>query len=111
MSAFTRMATRPQLARLIDHLRTPLYRNGYALVFSSTATSVLGVVYWVLAARYYTTEAIGLNSAALSTMMFLASLAQLNLMNALNRFVPSAGAATARLVISAYGMSAVIAVF
>ena len=104
------MATQLQLARLIDHLRTPLYRNGYALVFSSAATSVLGVVYWVLAARHYTTEAIGLNSAVLSTMMFLASLAQLNLMNALNRFVPSAGVATTRLVIYAYGISAIIAV-
>jgi O-antigen/teichoic acid export membrane protein/thiamine kinase-like enzyme len=110
MSAFTRIATRPQLARLIDHLRTPLYRNGYALVFSSAATSVLGVVYWVLAARYYTPAAIGLNAAVLSTMMFLASLAQLNMMNALNRFVPSAGASTTRLVLFTYGLSAVIAV-
>ena len=43
-------------ARLITHLRTPLYRNGYALVLSSATTSVLGVAYWILAARTYTPD-------------------------------------------------------
>ncbi|MCB0209645.1 MAG: phosphotransferase [Anaerolineae bacterium] len=98
------------ITRLIDHLRTPLFRNGYALVFSSVATSGLGVVYWMLAARTYTTEAIGLNSALMSAMIFLANLSQLNLMNALNRFIPSAGRATSRLIMSAYLISAVVAV-
>lgn len=110
MSAFTRIATTPRVARLLDHLRTPLYRNGYALVFSSAATSVLGVVYWILAARFYTTETVGLNSTALSVMMFLANLSQLNLMNALNRFVPTAGRTTARLIGSVYLVSAAMAV-
>lgn len=98
------------ITRLIEHIRTPLYRNGYALVFSSVATSGLGVVYWMLAARSYTTEAIGLNSALMSAMIFLANLSQLNLMNALNRFIPSAGRATSRLIINAYLISSVVAV-
>ena len=34
-------------------LRLPLYRNGYALVASSAVTSVLGLVFWLVAARQY----------------------------------------------------------
>ncbi|MBI5564481.1 MAG: phosphotransferase [Chloroflexi bacterium] len=109
MSAFTRRLAALHFERFIDHLRTPLYRNGYALVFSSAVTSALGLVYWILAARYYTTEVIGLNAAALSAMMFISNLSQLNLMNALNRFVPTAGRTTARLVGSAYIISALVA--
>jgi len=90
------------MARLSAHLRTPLYRNAYALVVNSATTSVLGVAYWLLAARSYSTEAIGLNSATLSTMIFLATLSQLNLGSAMNRFIPSAGQATGRLVVYAY---------
>lgn len=90
------------LARLSAHLRTPLYRNAYALVVNSATTSVLGVAYWLLAARSYSTESIGLNSATLSAMMFLAALSQLNLGSAMNRFIPSAGRATGRLVVYAY---------
>ena len=58
-------------ARLAAHLQAPLYRNGYALVFSSAATSALGLVYWMLAARYYPTEVIGLNAALLSALRWL----------------------------------------
>lgn len=90
------------LARLTAHLRDPLYRNGYALVLSSAATSVLGILYWVLAARLYSTAVIGVNSALLSALSFLASFAQLNLINALNRFIPTAGSATKRLILGAY---------
>ena len=93
------------LARLVAHLRTPLYRNGYALVLSSATTSVLGVAYWILAARTYTPDVVGLNAAAISAMMFLAGVSQLNLMSALLRFIPGAGRATGRFVVSAYLIS------
>lgn len=90
------------IAQFIAHLRTPLYRNGYALVVSSATTSVLGVAYWILAAHYYSTEAVGLNSAAISAMMFLSGIAQLNLISALVRFIPVAGRATRQFIVFAY---------
>ena len=97
------------LARLITHLRTPLYRNGYALVLSSATTSALGVAYWILAARTYTPDAVGLNAAAIAAMMFLAGVSQLNLMSAALRFIPGAGRATGRFVGYAYLISVSIA--
>jgi O-antigen/teichoic acid export membrane protein len=92
---------------LTAHVRTPLFRNGYALILSSTATSALGILYWVLAARYYRPEQLGVNSAILSAMIFLSALAQLNLGGVLVRFVPSLGAATRRLVLYSYSASIV----
>jgi O-antigen/teichoic acid export membrane protein/thiamine kinase-like enzyme len=96
---------KPFVARMVTHLRIPLFRNGYALVLSSAITSGLGMLYWILAARFYTAEVVGLNSAILSTMVFLANLAQLNLVNALNRFIPTAGQFTRKFIITTYGIS------
>jgi O-antigen/teichoic acid export membrane protein len=89
-------------AKLSVHIRTPLYRNAYALMISTAVSSMLGLIYWVLAARLYSAEMVGLNAAAISGMTFLAGVAQLNLMNVMHRFVPSAGRATARFVGYAY---------
>lgn len=102
MSTLASKAMIPPVARLIAHLRTPLYRNGYALMLSSTTTSVLGVVYWIVAARGYPPDIVGLNAAAIAAMTFLAGVSQLHLTSALNRFIPGAGRATGRLVVCAY---------
>lgn len=98
---------RAPLEWLVSHLRVPLYREGYALVLSSGVTSVVGVLYWVLAARTYSPHVVGVNSAAIYAMMFLAGVAQLNLASALRRFVPVTGRGTGRFVLLAYlmGMS------
>lgn len=105
-----RLTLPPAFDRFLAHLRTPLYRNGYALVFSSAATSALGLVYWMLAARLYEPAVVGLNSAILSAMIFLANVSQLNLMNALNRFLPNAGRAGGRLIGGSYLVSLGVAV-
>lgn len=96
--------------KLLTRVGSPLFVNGYALVLSSWATSALGIGYWIMAARLYSEEAVGLNSAALTVIFFLANVAQLNLVNALNRFIPSAGRETASLILKAYLASTVMAV-
>jgi O-antigen/teichoic acid export membrane protein len=88
--------------QLIAHMRTPLYRNGYALMLSAAITSGLGFVYWMLATRLYTPELVGLNSAVISAMFFVAGVAQLSLVSVMTRFIPRAGRATGRLVGAAY---------
>ena len=95
--------------RLAEHVRTPVYREGYALVLSAGAAAALGFVYWIVAARTYSADIVGLNSAAISTMMLVSGIAQLNLISALLRFVPGAGGATGRLIGWSYAISAVAA--
>jgi O-antigen/teichoic acid export membrane protein len=92
-------------ARLLQHVRIPLYNNAYALIVSGISTSGLGIVYWAVAARFYTARDIGLNSAAISGMMLFSGISQLNLIEALIRFLPRAGEATARLVRTIYAAS------
>lgn len=94
-------------ARFAAHVRTPLYREGYALVLSAGLASALGLVYWIIAARTYSPSVVGLNAAAISAMLLLSGIAQLNLSSALTRFVPDAGRATWRLVAWSYAISIV----
>jgi phenylacetate-CoA ligase len=98
------------LADLAAHLRTPLYRNGYALMVSTAATSGLGAIYWVIAARAYQPELVGQYSAAVAAMLFLAGAAGLFLDGAMVRFIPRAGTATQRLIGLSYLISALAAV-
>jgi O-antigen/teichoic acid export membrane protein len=84
----------------------PVYRSGYLLVGNSLLTAVTGVAFWLLAARLYPAEAVGLNSSAVSAMMLIAGIAQLNLMSSLLRFVPNAGRRAGSLVLPAYAIGA-----
>lgn len=95
--------SRLPINRLIENLRNPLYRNGYALIINSVFTSGLGLLYWILAARFYPPEILGLNSAILSAIIFISSISQFNMVNILNRFIPTAGSATRQLIFIAYG--------
>ena len=97
--------------RFLTHLRTPLYRNGYALLISAVSTSTLGVLYWIMAARFYSIDTVGINAAAISTMTFLSSAARLYLDGALIRFLPRSGATATRLIGYSYligGLSAAL---
>ena len=88
--------------RVLAHIRTPLYRNGYALLINAVGTSALGVLYWIMAARFYSVEAVGINAAAISTMTFLSTAARLYLDGALMRFLPRSGAKATQLIKYSY---------
>ena len=94
---------------LMAHVRLPLYRNAYALMISTAVTSVFGLLYWILAARYYRPDIVGLNAAVVSMLTFLAGVAQLPFMNAILRFLPVAGIAAGRFVRRTYLISILIA--
>jgi O-antigen/teichoic acid export membrane protein len=88
---------------------TPLLRNAYALMASSALTAVLGLGYWILAARRYPAEEVGRASATIATMTWLSTIAVLNVPGSLTRYLPRAGRQAARLVRSAYLLSGTIA--
>jgi GT2 family glycosyltransferase/O-antigen/teichoic acid export membrane protein len=94
------------VSRLSEHVRTPLHRDAYALALSSGSTAAAGLAYWIVAASEYRPHALGLNAALISSMMFLAGVASLNLPNIVVRFLPEAGGRTRRLVACSYGAAA-----
>jgi O-antigen/teichoic acid export membrane protein len=104
-SAPRRLSVRP----LVLVLRDPMLRNGYALVLSASVSQLIGILYWVIAARSYPAAVVGRNSAAISITVFLAGLAELNLMSTLVRFLPISGTRSARLILTVYAASASVA--
>ncbi|WP_434588254.1 lipopolysaccharide biosynthesis protein [Streptomyces sp. A5-4] len=89
----------------------PLFRNAYALMLNTGISALLGLSFWLIAARYYSESAVGQGSAAIAAMKLLAGLAALTLTGALARFIPVAGRRTGRLVLQTYaGSSLVVAV-
>ena len=91
-----------KISRWIEYFNIPLHRNGLALMFSLISTSALGIAYWAVAARNFSAEEVGINSAVLSAMMLLGGFSQFGLVNFLNRFLPKAGHATKRFIVFSY---------
>jgi O-antigen/teichoic acid export membrane protein len=98
----TRGRTAQVRSGLLRGWRSPQHRDGLALVLSSGLTSGLGLLFWILAARLYDSATVGVNSTVLSAMTLLGTAAQLNLGNALLRFVPVAGRHVRTLVVCCY---------
>ncbi|MEV5885110.1 lipopolysaccharide biosynthesis protein [Streptomyces sp. NPDC052020] len=85
-----------------------LFKNAYFLMLSTGVSAVLGLGFWLVAARYYSEEAVGQGSAAIAAMRLLASITATTLIGAVVRFVPRAGRATASLVWRTYAASSVV---
>lgn len=88
-----------------------LYRNAIYLILEYGATGVLGFVFWILAARFYPAEEVGLASAAIAIAGFLVSLSLLGLDYGLIRFLPNSGERANALVNSCLtigGLAAIV---
>ncbi|MFF2774795.1 lipopolysaccharide biosynthesis protein [Streptomyces sp. NPDC058052] len=85
-----------------------LFRNAYALMLSTGVSAALGLGFWLVAARYYTEEAVGQGSAAIAAQRMLASITATTLSGAVVRYVPRAGRATGPLVVRLYLLSTVV---
>ncbi|GHI08839.1 hypothetical protein AQI88_34955 [Streptomyces cellostaticus] len=87
-----------------------LFRNAYALMLNTGISAVLGLGFWLAAARYYSESAVGQGSAAIAAMKLLAGLTAVTLTGALARFIPVSGQRTGRLIFRTYtGSSLVVA--
>ncbi|MFG2355519.1 lipopolysaccharide biosynthesis protein [Streptomyces sp. NPDC048521] len=87
---------------------SPLFRNAYALMLNTGISAVLGLGFWLAAARYYSESAVGQGSAAIAAMKLLAGLTAVTLTGALARFIPVSGDRTGRLVLRTYAGSSLI---
>jgi O-antigen/teichoic acid export membrane protein len=95
---------------LREHMAAPMFRNGYALMLNTGITGLLGVVYWMLAARHYPAADVGRASAAYAAMGLLAGFTAHNIVGVLIRFIPQWGRRTGTLVGLVYVCSAVASV-
>jgi O-antigen/teichoic acid export membrane protein len=87
-------------------LSDPLSRGGLALLINTGLTGVLGLGYWIVAARLFSTYAVGVAGALVSAATLFAGIGQLNLSGMLMRFLPKAGGKSRRLVLITYAFAA-----
>ncbi|MFE7808331.1 lipopolysaccharide biosynthesis protein [Streptomyces sp. NPDC057430] len=85
-----------------------MFRNAYALMLSTGVSAALGLGFWLVAARYYSEEAVGQGSAAIAAQRLLASITATTMIGAVVRYVPRAGRATGPLVGRIYLVSSVV---
>lgn len=90
------------------HLRDPLHRKGYLLVLGAGAGSLLGFLFWALAAHEYPARVVGLNSAAIAAMMLVSGACQLGLNAVLVRYLPRSGPAARVFVVRSYAVTVAI---
>src|SRR5256712_11691134 len=82
-------------ARGLDQVKTPLYRNAFYLMLAYAVGQALGLLFWVVAYRFYTSNDAGFAIAMLNTLTFLAGVATLGMPIALIRFLPESDNPTA----------------
>ena len=82
-----------------------LLRGAYSLVANTAVTSVLGMGFWVAAARLYSSVDVGRDTV----MIELSTVCQLNLGNGIVRFLPDFGGRSARALGTVYGLVGVVA--
>lgn len=69
---------------------SPLYRNTFYLWLHAGIFNLTGFIFWALAARLYTAEAVGFGAATFAALSLMALLSNLGLGYGLIRFMPEA---------------------
>ena len=70
-------------------LNDSLYRNSIYLMLSTAVMSLLGFFFWILNARLYSDEQVGIGTALISVLALITSFSTLGLGNGLIRFLPT----------------------
>jgi O-antigen/teichoic acid export membrane protein len=83
----------------------PLMRSAYSLMVNAAITAGLGIPFWIVAARLYEPETLGEGAALIAVMLEFSAICQLNMANAITRFLPSLARGTARALVRAYALS------
>ena len=105
-----------RILKVTDMLRAqyslPFYANASYLIFNSVISSLLGFVFWVVVAKFYTAADVGLAAAIIAAMVLLANLANLGLGFGLIRFLPEAKDKATPMINSSFtlaGLAALVA--
>src|SRR5215204_6812635 len=83
-----RPGSRSAILVLRGRASDPLLRSAHSLVVNAILSAALGMTFWVVAARLYPTDSVGRDSALIAAMLQISTVAQLNMSNALVRFMP-----------------------
>jgi O-antigen/teichoic acid export membrane protein len=95
----------PQPAGTSRHLLS----GAYSLLANTAVTSVLGMGFWVAAARLYSSVEVGRDTVLISVMIELSTICQLNMGNGIVRFLPDLGGQSPRALRLIYVVTGLVA--
>ena len=75
-------------SRIVKHKNDPLFKNSYYLIGNTLLTAMVGFIFWIVAARLYTPEMIGISSAIISAMSLITIFSLLGLDISIIRYLP-----------------------
>jgi hypothetical protein len=105
-----RSATATIRSQIATFRADSLFRTATPLLLNTVATAVLGILYWIVAARLYSPSNLALASAAVAAMVTLSGIAQLNMGLGLGVLLPRAGRMAGRLLTEVYGVVTILGV-
>ena len=76
------------LSKVIRHTRDPLYKNSFFIMLTSISNAGFGFVFWMLAAKLYPKEEVGVATALVSSMLLLSNMSRFGLGFSIIRFFP-----------------------
>jgi len=76
------------VSRIISQFKDPLYKNSFFIMLTSLSSAAFGFFFWMLAAKLYPKEDVGIATALISSMSFLILLTRFGLDVAIIRFFP-----------------------
>jgi O-antigen/teichoic acid export membrane protein len=77
--------TRPKIANIIYN---PFYKNTAFIILNIFSSAFFGLLFWLLAARFYSSEEVGLATALISSAAIIWSISSFGLGTGLIRFLP-----------------------
>ena len=83
-----KIAIPKNIEELKQHLRDPLFKNSYYLMMTPVVGSLLGFIFWMVVARFYSTAEVGLAATIFSAMGLIAAFSGLGFNIGLIRYLP-----------------------
>ena len=74
---------------VVRHLHDPLFKNSLFIMLTSASGAGFGFIFWVLAAKLYSAEDVGVATALISSMALIVLLSKLGLDFSIIRFFPA----------------------
>jgi len=90
------------IRRVWGSRHVPVYRSSFALMATTVANAVFGVLFWIAAAQLYPADVVGLGAGGISALQLVCVLGWVGLQFTLLRYVPAAGTERGRLVMRVY---------
>jgi len=90
---------------LKGYFKDPLYKNSFFIMLTSISNAGFGFIFWMLAAKLYPKEDVGIATALISSMALLVLLSRFGLDQSIIRFFPERDKG------SVFGTSAIITTF